>query len=119
MNYKFYYSSLVMSNDINYGESSKDRRSCRPGSHRNYENVLGYIQSKWEIFAPTRPFEYFFFDEKLDAMYKDEQKLSKISIMITVLAIVIAALGLIGLTSFMVEQKNQRNMCAACVWCDL
>jgi putative ABC transport system permease protein len=73
----------------------------------NYENVLGYIQSKWEWFAPTRPFEYFFFDEKLESMYKDEQKLSKISIMITVLAIVISALGLIGLTSFMVEQKTK------------
>ncbi len=73
----------------------------------DYENVLGYIQAKWEMFAPTRPFEYFFFDDKLDAMYKDEQKLSKISIMITVLAIVIAALGLVGLTSFMVEQKTK------------
>lgn len=73
----------------------------------NYENVLSYIEDTWESFAPSRPFEYFFFDEKLDAMYKDEQKLSKISIMITVLAIVIAALGLVGLTSFMVEQKTK------------
>jgi putative ABC transport system permease protein len=73
----------------------------------NYENVLGHIQATWETFAPTRPFEYFFLDEKLETMYQDEQKLSKISIMITILAIVIAALGLIGLTSFMVEQKTK------------
>ena len=73
----------------------------------NYKNVLKYIEDTWEMFAPTRPFEYFFFDERLDDMYKDEQKLSKISIMITILAIIIAALGLIGLTSFLVEQKTK------------
>lgn len=73
----------------------------------NYANVLQYIESTWEEFVPTRPFEYFFFDEKLESLYKDEQKLSKISIMITVLAIIIAALGLVGLTSFMVEQKTK------------
>ncbi len=73
----------------------------------NYTNVLEYVESTWDEFVPTRPFEYFFFDEKLDSLYKDEQKLSKISIMITVLAIIIAALGLVGLTSFMVEQKTK------------
>jgi putative ABC transport system permease protein len=73
----------------------------------NYANVLKYIESAWIEFVPTRPFEYFFFDERLDSLYKDEQKLSKISIMITILAIIIASLGLIGLTSFMVEQKTK------------
>jgi putative ABC transport system permease protein len=71
----------------------------------NYKPVLAYIEETWTKFAPTRPFEYFFFDERLDSMYKDEQKLSRISIIITVLAIIIATLGLVGLTSFMVEQR--------------
>jgi putative ABC transport system permease protein len=71
----------------------------------NYKELLKYIEETWTTFAPTRPFEYFFFDEKLDESYKDEQKLSQISIIITILAIIIAALGLIGLTSFMVEQR--------------
>jgi putative ABC transport system permease protein len=73
----------------------------------NYKEVLGYIQKIWEEVAPTRPFEYTFLDEELNALYKDESSFSKLSIILTILAIVIACLGIIGLTSFMVERKTK------------
>ncbi|MGW8313978.1 MAG: ABC transporter permease [Bacteroidales bacterium] len=73
----------------------------------DYKQVLPYIQGVWERFAPTRPFEYTFLDDELNALYKDESNFSKLSIALTVLAILIAALGLIGLTSFMVERKTK------------
>lgn len=76
----------------------------------DYQSVLGYIKRVWEEFAPTRPFEYSFLDEELNALYKDESKFSKLSIILTVLAIFIAMLGLIGLTSFLVERKT-REIC--------
>jgi len=73
----------------------------------NYTDVLAYIQKTWEEIAPTRPFEYTFLDEELDALYKDENSFSKLSIILTILAIIIACLGIIGLTSFMVERKTK------------
>ena len=73
----------------------------------NYAGVLEYIEKTWQTFAPTRPFEYSFMDEELNALYKDEAKFSKISIILTILAILIACLGLIGLTSFLVERKTK------------
>jgi len=73
----------------------------------DYQDVLQYIQKTWETFAPTRPFEYTFLDEELNALYKDEASFSSLSMVLTVLAIVIACLGLIGLTSFMVEKKTR------------
>jgi putative ABC transport system permease protein len=73
----------------------------------DYKGILGYMQGVWEAFVPTRPFEYSFLDEQLNALYHDENKFSKLSMMLTVLAIIIAALGLIGLTSFMVERKTK------------
>ena len=73
----------------------------------NYKSVLSYMQKVWNEFVPNRPFEYSFLDEELDALYKDESKFSKLSIILTILAIVIACLGLIGLTSFMVERKTK------------
>jgi putative ABC transport system permease protein len=73
----------------------------------NYKEVLAYIQNIWEEVAPTRPFEYAFLDEELNALYKDESSFSKLSIILTILAIVIACLGIIGLTSFMVERKTK------------
>ena len=73
----------------------------------DYAGVLKYIESLWEDFAPTRPFEYAFLDEELNALYRDESSFSKLSMILTVLAIIIACLGLIGLTSFMVERKTK------------
>jgi len=73
----------------------------------DYQGVLKYIGVVWNDFAPTRPFEYSFLDEELNALYKDEQSFSKLSIILTLLAIIIACLGLIGLTSFMVERKTK------------
>jgi len=73
----------------------------------NYSEVLDYIQIVWDDIAPTRPFEYSFLDEELNALYKDESSFSKLSIILTILAIIIACLGIIGLTSFMVERKTK------------
>jgi putative ABC transport system permease protein len=73
----------------------------------NYSEVLDYIQIVWEEIAPTRPFQYTFLDEELNSLYKDESSFSKLSIILTILAIVIACLGIIGLTSFMVERKTK------------
>jgi len=73
----------------------------------SYKEVLGYIQKVWEEIAPTRPFEYAFLDEELNALYTDESSFSRLSIILTILAIVIACLGIIGLTSFMVERKTK------------
>ena len=73
----------------------------------NYSGVLKHIQKFWTEFAPTRPFEYSFLDEELNELYHDESSFSRLAILLTLLAIVIACLGLIGLTSFMVERKTQ------------
>jgi putative ABC transport system permease protein len=73
----------------------------------NYSGLLKYMEVVWNDFAPTRPFEYSFLDEELNALYKDESSFSKLSIIMTILAIIIACLGLIGLTSFMVERKTK------------
>lgn len=73
----------------------------------NYKDLLHFMRKTWEDIAPTRPFEYFFFEDQLDALYKNEDKFSKISLSLTILALVIACLGLIGLTSFLVEKKTK------------
>ena len=73
----------------------------------DYTGVLKYMEEVWNDFAPTRLFEYSFLDEELNALYTDESSFSKLSIILTFLAIIIACLGLIGLTSFMVERKTK------------
>ena len=73
----------------------------------NYSNVLNFVEEKWADISPSRPFEYSFLDEELNSLYKDETRFGRFSVMLTILAIVIATLGLFGLTSYMAEQRTK------------
>ncbi len=74
---------------------------------RNYEDLLKFIEDKWNNLAPTRPFEYSFLDQELNNMYSEEDKFGTFSVMLTILAMIIASLGLVGLTAFLAEQKTK------------
>ena len=76
-------------------------------SSENYQDVIKHVEATWNEFVPTRPFEYRFFDDQLNELYNDEQRFGRFSLMLTILAIVIASMGLIGLTSFLAEQRTK------------
>jgi putative ABC transport system permease protein len=65
------------------------------------------IEEKWKTLAPGRPFDYFFLDQELDKLYKDEEKLSKVAGIFSVLAVIVACLGLFALASFMTEERKK------------
>ena len=73
----------------------------------NYKKILASIKNEWNRFAPTRPFEYSFLDTQLDNLYKNEIKFGKFSLVLTILALFIACLGLIGLASFLATQRTK------------
>ena len=73
----------------------------------NISGTLDFIKERWNEFSPNRPFEYFFFDEYFDRLYKAEEKLGKIFGSFSLLAIFIACLGLFGLASFATEQRTK------------
>jgi putative ABC transport system permease protein len=74
------------------------------------ENMSASIQSitqVWDRFAPHQPVRYSFLDERYEAMYADVERMGKIFTSFSVLAIVVACLGLFGLSAFMVEQRSK------------
>lgn len=66
---------------------------------------LSEIEAVWSTLFPQRPFEYKFLDDHLGEMYQSEQQLTKVISILSVLAMVIASLGLLGLASFTVRQR--------------
>jgi putative ABC transport system permease protein len=72
-----------------------------------YSEAIKFVESKWNKFVPTRPFEYNIFEEQIGSQYNDEEKFGKFTVMLSVLAIIIASMGLIGLTSFLAEQRTK------------
>ena len=73
----------------------------------SYKKVLNSIEEEWNVFAQSRPFEYSFLDQELQDLYNDEDKFGKFSLMLTILALLIASFGLIGLTSYIAEQRTK------------
>jgi len=69
--------------------------------------TLDFLKTKWGQFVPDLPFTYTFLDEKIAEFYKNEKKIGVIFRYFTFLTIFIACLGLLGLASFMAEQKTK------------
>jgi len=73
----------------------------------NISTTIDFVEKKWHEFDPNRPFDYFFLDEIFDQMYRAEQRFGNTFVAFSVLAVVIACLGLFGLASFMAERRTK------------
>jgi len=69
--------------------------------------TLEFLENTWKSFTPDVPFAYSFLDEDLEKLYGKEKRLGKIFLYFTILAIVIACLGLFGLAAFTAEQRSK------------
>lgn len=69
--------------------------------------LLPQIAKRWRELAPDLPFQYEFLDEAFSQMYAQEQQAGKIVLSFSILAIIIACLGLFGLASYMAEQRTK------------
>ncbi|MEX2347536.1 MAG: FtsX-like permease family protein [Balneolaceae bacterium] len=56
---------------------------------------------------PDYPFEYEFLDQEYNALYQQETRAGNIFASFSILAVLIACLGLVGLASYMVEQRTK------------
>lgn len=74
----------------------------KPGQ---YEQAINHIRKVWRKHADGCELNYAFLNDDYDAMYKNEQQISRLFLVFAILAIFIACLGLIGLSSFMIEKR--------------
>ncbi len=73
----------------------------------NYQEIIPFLEEKWKQFEPDRPFEYSFLDQEIYKLYNNEEKFGQLSVVLTILAIIIACLGLFGLTAFLATQRTK------------
>jgi putative ABC transport system permease protein len=76
-------------------------------SRVNLPVLIKHIEAKWKEVAPGQPFSYQFMDDSFDSMYRAEQRVGTITLTFAGLAILIACLGLFGLSAFMAEQRTK------------
>ncbi len=69
--------------------------------------TVAYIRKVWEEMVPEQPFSYTFLDDNLNQLYVAEQKLGQLITYFSVLAVIVACLGLFGLASFATDQRRK------------
>jgi putative ABC transport system permease protein len=69
--------------------------------------LLSQIKEKWRAVSPNLQLDYSFMDEDFDNNYRSEQRIGKIAVSFTSLAVVIACLGLFGLAAYAAEQRTK------------
>lgn len=88
---------LIPQNRIN-SVSIKMRENMR-------EETLAYLKEQWSYWRPGYPFTYYFVENNFDEQYNTEERLAQVFGYFSLLAIIIAALGLFGLASFTAQQR--------------
>ncbi len=79
------------------------------GGKENIEAGLKHMDEKWNEFTNDQPLQYFFLDEELKSYYAEEKRTGAITMIFSFLAILIASLGLFGLTLYN-SQKRIREI---------
>jgi putative ABC transport system permease protein len=72
---------------------------------KHIDAALNHIQQTWKAMAPGIPLEYSFVDDRIKQQYDNEQKMQGVFYAFAGLSLIIACLGLFGLSIFVVERK--------------
>ncbi len=73
------------------------------------QDVLSWVEEKRDAFNPSYPIQYSYLSDELETQYEEEHVVFALVISFTILIIFIAALGLLGLSSFMTVKRTRET----------
>jgi putative ABC transport system permease protein len=74
---------------------------------RDARKTLDFIKGQYDKFFPGNAFECFFLDDYFNRQYQADEQFGNIFALFTILAIIIACLGLIGLSTFAIKLRTK------------
>jgi len=76
-------------------------------SEDNIAATLHYIKSAFNEVNPGQPFEYEFLDQAFAKQYRSDEQKGHLFLLFSAIAVIIACLGLFGLSTFTAEQRTK------------
>ncbi|HLF34848.1 MAG TPA: ABC transporter permease [Cyclobacteriaceae bacterium] len=73
----------------------------------NLIESVAYIKDLYKSSFPGNPFEYFFQDDYFDMQYASDKQFGKVFGLFSLLAIIVASLGLFGLTTYIILKRTK------------
>lgn len=70
-------------------------------------NALAKVEAVFKRYAPASSFRYKFTDDEYATKFSDEQRIGNLAAFFATLAVFISCLGLLGLASFIAEQRTK------------
>lgn len=74
-------------------------------SGNNLKQTLAFIETKWKALSPHRPIDYRFMDEDYQKLYDTEMRTGKVFNIFSIIAILLACIGLFGLSAYAAKQR--------------
>ncbi len=71
----------------------------------HFEQTVKTLERTWKTLIHDTPFEYSFLDQIIQKQYDEDRRVSKIISGFGIIALIICALGLYGLSSYMAERR--------------
>lgn len=105
----YYYQSLQRSIQPLvhfYTPESVNHLAVRLESDR-IQDGLSLLKQKWNALYPYEPFNYRFVDKSFDNLYKEQDRLSATASLFSLIAIVIAGLGLCSVAAYAVRVRRK------------
>jgi putative ABC transport system permease protein len=92
---------------INSNMWLNSRRIAIKFKPEHIKSLLSKLETQWKGITETTPFTYSFLDENLAREYQAEEQIGQLFTVFTVLALIIACIGLFGLASYIATQRSK------------
>ncbi|MFO7658595.1 MAG: FtsX-like permease family protein [Bacteroidales bacterium] len=76
-------------------------------SHVQLVLLIQKIEKTWQMLIPDWPFEYSFLDKSFQELYQKDKNFGRITVWATIFSIIIATLGLFGVTVFVAQRRTK------------
>ena len=92
---------------FHYGPAVSFERALVRLNTREVDDSLAGLEQLWEKVAPEQPFEYEFLDQTFARQYEDDKEISRTVTLASVVAILIACMGLFGHATIVLQRRTK------------
>jgi putative ABC transport system permease protein len=71
--------------------------------------AIAFMKKTWDGYHIPHPFQWSYLSDELDKLYINDKKLATLDLAFSILAMLIACLGLLGLTSYTIETRARES----------
>ncbi|MEO5564315.1 MAG: FtsX-like permease family protein, partial [Chitinophagaceae bacterium] len=69
--------------------------------------LMSFVKQKWNTHFPESPYRFGFLDERFNSQYNSDKLFSTVLWLFTIVAVIIACLGLFGLSLYTIAKRNK------------